>query len=81
MQETHRCVAFETGQGERAVEQQLWVLAGTIEFTLGADTHRLGAGDCLAARLDRPTMFHNPTARDARYAVVTVAEPFARRQA
>jgi transcriptional regulator with XRE-family HTH domain len=72
-------VAFETGQRDRVIHQQLWVLEGTIDFTIGGDTHRLHAGDCLASRLDRPTMFHNPTTQTARYAVVVVAEPVARR--
>ena len=72
-------VAFETGQLDRVIHQQLWVLEGTIDFSIGSDTHRLHAGDCFAARLDRPTMFHNPTAKAGRYAVVVVAEPIARR--
>jgi transcriptional regulator with XRE-family HTH domain len=72
-------VAFESGQRDRVIHQQLWVLGGTIDFTIGTDTHRLRAGDCLASRLDRPTMFHNPTAKAARYAVVVIAEPIARR--
>ena len=71
-------VAFETDGRDGVVHQQLWVLRGTIEFSIGGDTHRLHAGDCLATRLDRPTMFHNPTARAARYAVVVVAEPVSR---
>jgi transcriptional regulator with XRE-family HTH domain len=71
-------VAFETGDPGGGVWQQLWLLQGTIDFSIGDDTYRLRAGDCLAARLDRPTMFHNPTAKDARYAVVMVAEPGAR---
>lgn len=72
-------VAFETGQRDRVIHQQLWVLRGTIDFTVGSDTHRLRAGDCLASRLDRPTMFHNPTAKAARYAVVVLAEPVPRK--
>jgi quercetin dioxygenase-like cupin family protein len=72
-------VAFETGQGDRVIHQQLWVFEGTIDFSIGSDTYRLQAGDCLASRLDRPTMFHNSTAEAARYAVVVVAEPIARR--
>jgi transcriptional regulator with XRE-family HTH domain len=71
-------VAFETGDPGRGVCQQLWLLQGTIDFSIGDDTYRLRAGDCLAGRLDRPTMFHNPTAKDARYAVVMVAEPVVR---
>lgn len=52
---------------------------GTIDFSIGADSYRLRAGDCLVSRLDRPTMFHDPTAKAARYAVVMVAEPVGRR--
>ena len=71
-------VAFEAGQRD-VVHQQVWVLDGTIELTIGGDTHRLRAGDCLAMRLDRPAMFHNPTAGPARYAVVVVVERSSRR--
>lgn len=67
-------VAFETGGRERPVHQQLWVLEGSIDVTLGEERHRLLAGDCLAMRLDQPTMFHNPTSHTARYAVVIAVE-------
>lgn len=72
-------VAFETAAREAQVHQQVWVLDGSIEITLGADRHRLQAGDCLAMLLDRPIMFHNPTRRPTRYAVVIAAEPSTRR--
>jgi transcriptional regulator with XRE-family HTH domain len=72
-------VAFETGARDRVVHQQLWVLDGTIDFTIGEETHRLEAGDCLASILDRPTMFYNPTSDPARYAGIVVAEPAGRR--
>jgi transcriptional regulator with XRE-family HTH domain len=72
-------VTFDTAQRGTVVHQQLWVLEGTIDFTIGEDTYRLRPGDCLAVRLDRPTMFHNPTVKAARYAVVVVAEPIGRR--
>jgi hypothetical protein len=39
---------------------------------VGAETHRLAAGDCLAFVLDRPVVFHNPGGAAARYAVVLV---------
>ena len=71
-------VAFETGQRDGVTHQQLWVLRGTIDFSIGDETHRLNAGDCLATRLDGPTMFHNPTDKAARYAVVVVDEPVSR---
>jgi transcriptional regulator with XRE-family HTH domain len=63
-------VAYETGDRETPVHQQVWLLAGALEVTVGTDAHRLGPGDCLAFRLDRPVMFHNPGAGPARYAVV-----------
>jgi uncharacterized cupin superfamily protein len=56
----------------------VWVLDGAIDVTLGADRHRLRAGDCLAMELDRPTMFHNPTRKPTRYAVVIASEPIVR---
>jgi hypothetical protein len=46
---------------------------------MGAEQHRLRAGDCLAMDLDRPTMFHTPGQKPARYAVVSASEPWARR--
>lgn len=63
-------VAYETGVHEPPVHQQVWVLEGRIDVRVGADTHHLQAGDCLAHALDRPTAFHNPGSRPARYAVV-----------
>ena len=67
-------VAFETGARDVRVHQQVWVLEGAIDITLGAERHRLREGDCLAMQLDRPTMFHNPTRKPARYAVVIASE-------
>jgi transcriptional regulator with XRE-family HTH domain len=67
-------VAFENGARDRRVHQQVWVLEGTIDVTVGLQRHRLRAGDCLAMELDRPTMFHNPTRRSTRYAVVIASE-------
>jgi transcriptional regulator with XRE-family HTH domain len=72
-------VAFETGARDTRVHQQVWVLDGAIDVTLGAERHRLREGDCLAMQLDRPTMFHNPTRKPARYAVVIAPDPPGRR--
>ena len=68
-------VAFETGPRDVRVHQQVWVLDGTIEVTVGEERHALGTGDCLAMVLDRPTAFQNPTRKPARYAVVIVSQP------
>ena len=72
-------VAFETGARDVRVHQQVWVLEGAIDITLGSERHRLREGDCLAMELDRPTMFHNPTRKPARYAVVVASGVFSRR--
>jgi uncharacterized cupin superfamily protein len=72
-------VVFETGGRELRVHQQVWVREGAIDVTLGEDCHRLREGDCLAMQLDGPTMFHNPTRKPARYAVVIASETPSRR--
>jgi transcriptional regulator with XRE-family HTH domain len=72
-------VAFETGARDVRVHQQVWVLEGAIDITLGSERHRLREGDCLAMELDRPTMFHNPTRKPARYAVVVASGVSSRR--
>jgi transcriptional regulator with XRE-family HTH domain len=63
-------VAYETAARTPVVHQQVWVLAGRIEVSLGEEQHLLGEGDCLAMQLDRPVAFRNPTRKPARYAVV-----------
>ena len=72
-------VAFETGARDVRVFQQVWMLAGAMDITLGNETHHLREGDCLAMQLDRPTLFHNPTRKVARYVVVIVSEPVSKR--
>ena len=72
-------MAFETGVRGVRVHQQVWVLEGTMEITVGRECHRLREGDCLAMQLDRPTMFHNPTRKPARYAVVIAFDTPSRR--
>jgi transcriptional regulator with XRE-family HTH domain/mannose-6-phosphate isomerase-like protein (cupin superfamily) len=67
-------VAFEEGARNTLVHQQVWVLEGTIDITVGLERHRLREGDCLAMQLDVPTMFHNPTRKTARYVVVVACE-------
>jgi len=70
-------VAYDTPGTSRAVgiSQQVWVLEGQIELTVGEVTHGLGVGDCLAMRLDHPIAFRNPADRAARYVVALAADP------
>lgn len=72
-------VAFETGARDQRMYQQIWILQGIMNITLGNERHRLREGDCLAMQLDQPTIFHNPTRKPARYAVVIASETASRR--
>ena len=72
-------VAFETTGRDTLVYQQIWLLEGAMDIRVGVERHRLREGDCLAMQLDRPTMFHNPTRKQARYAVVIGSETLSRR--
>jgi transcriptional regulator with XRE-family HTH domain len=72
-------VAFEAAGRDTRVYQQIWLLDGAMDITVGEERHRLRAGDCLAMQLGRPTMFHNPTRKPARYAVVIAVETQSRR--
>jgi transcriptional regulator with XRE-family HTH domain len=67
-------VAYETSRRESNVHEQIWVLDGSIEVTVGKAEHTLTTGDCLALVLNEPTMFFNPTKSTTRYAVVIVTE-------
>ncbi len=69
-------VSYETGPREPVMHQQVWVIEGAIDISVGAERHRLGTGDCLAMVLDQPIMFHNPHKLAARYAVVLATLPY-----
>lgn len=66
-------VAYDT-VAARSIAQQIWIIEGTLELTLGATVHRLAAGDCLAMRLEGPIAFHNPTRTVARYLVALAGD-------
>jgi len=64
-----RCVSYDTGAREADIQQQVWILEGKMDITVGETLWRLQSGDCLAMRLDCPTVFKNPTRKSARYLV------------
>lgn len=73
-------VALESAARETELQQQIWVLEGRIDITLGdAPAWALQAGDCLAMRLNQPILFHNPTDHATRYLVAVVSLPTAHR--
>ena len=67
-------VAYDGVPRSVGISQQVWLLEGEIELAVGADAHHLAAGDCLAMRVERPTVFRNPTDRPARYVVALATE-------
>lgn len=67
-------VAYETGARDVSMHQQIWVLSGSIEVTLGRVTYRLSEDDCLAMQLNAPTAFRNRTRKPARYLVTIATE-------
>ncbi|MGV2287903.1 XRE family transcriptional regulator [Trinickia sp. YCB016] len=62
-------VAFDNGMRDADIHQQIWIMEGAMEITVGDEQWRLEAGDCLAMQLDRPIVFRNPTRKSARYLV------------
>jgi transcriptional regulator with XRE-family HTH domain len=67
-------VAYDSGSRLVTVDQQVWVLAGAVEITVGDTLHRLAAGDCLAMQVDRPIAFRNRGPDDARYLVALTTD-------
>ncbi|WP_233852447.1 helix-turn-helix domain-containing protein [Paraburkholderia sp. HD33-4] len=73
-------VSYETGARDADIHQQVWMLDGSMEITVGDTSWRLKTGDCLAMRLDSPTVFRNPTRKPARYLVALSTSPFNERR-
>jgi len=69
-------VSYDSTVREADIHQQIWMIDGAMEITLGAEQWRLEAGDCLAMRLDQPIVYRNPTRKPARYLVALVNLPF-----
>jgi transcriptional regulator with XRE-family HTH domain len=69
-------VAYDSSATTRSVgiSQQVWILEGKLDLTVGSETHSLGKGDCLAMHLDAPIVFRNPTDRATRYLVALAAD-------
>ncbi len=69
-------VAFDTAARTPEIHQQVWMIDGTMDVTVGGTPWRLQAGDCLAMRLDQPIVYQNPSRQPARYLVALVSLPF-----
>jgi transcriptional regulator with XRE-family HTH domain len=62
-------VAYDTSLRDADIHQQVWVIEGTMEMSVGEREWRLESGDCLAMKLDCPIVYRNPTRKPARYLV------------
>ncbi len=67
-------VAYDSGYRDPPIDQQVWVIEGAIEVTIGDHVHRLAAGDCLAMRVDRPIGFRNRGRTAARHIVALTTQ-------
>ncbi|MGO4387112.1 helix-turn-helix domain-containing protein [Microvirga sp. 2YAF29] len=67
-------VAYDTMHRTVGVSQQIWIIEGSIELSLGDDRHELKTGDCLSMKLDRPTVFRNVSEHSARYLVALATD-------
>jgi len=68
-------VAYDSMAREVETQQQVWIIAGSMEVTVGDAHWRLYTGDCLAMRLDSPIVYYNPGQVAARYLVALVTLP------
>jgi transcriptional regulator with XRE-family HTH domain len=62
-------LALDSAVHDADIYQQVWLLDGTMELSLGETKWRLEKGDCLAMQLSQPIMFYNPGQKFARYLV------------
>lgn len=69
-----RRVAYDNTGRDTEIHQQVWMIEGEMELTVGRDRWQLRAGDCLAMTLDAPIAYRNPTRENARY-LVALATP------
>lgn len=73
-------VAFESPTRHVVTHQQVWVIEGEMQITVGETPWRIKEGDCFAMALDQRIVFKNPARKRARYLIaVTAIPPTARR--
>lgn len=68
-------VAFDTATRDVDIQQQVWMIEGEMDITVGDVQWHLDSGDCLTMRVDCPITFHNAGAQAARYLVALVTQP------
>lgn len=74
-------VAYDSVPHNADIHQQVWMIEGAMDISVGERHWRLEAGDTLAMRLDRHIVYHNHTRKQARYLVALTTQPGSRRTA
>lgn len=68
-------VVYDANPGNSDMSQQIWMIEGVMEISVGNQHWRLTAGDCLAMQLDQALVYFNPTQSSARYLVALATPP------
>lgn len=68
-------VALDSAVHDAHIHQQVWMIEGQMQITVGDTPWHLQAGDCLAMQLLQPIVFHNPGPKSARYLVALATVP------
>jgi transcriptional regulator with XRE-family HTH domain len=74
-------VLYDATARNAELDQQIWMIAGVMEISVGDQLWCLKAGDCLAMPLDQAIAYVNPTQTNARYLVALATPPSSRFQA
>lgn len=68
-------VAFDNAMRGEPLHQQLWLLEGRMQISLGEQHWQLEPGDCLAMTLNQTIVFANTSRKPARYLLALTALP------
>jgi len=66
-------VVLDSARDAPSLDQQVWVLEGELELTLGETCHQLAQGDCLQMHLRETISYRNTGSVPVRYAVILAA--------
>jgi transcriptional regulator with XRE-family HTH domain len=66
-------VVLDSAAGAPPLDQQVWVLEGALDLTLGETRYQLVQGDCLQMHLRETISYRNAGPEPVRYAVILAA--------
>lgn len=69
-------VVYDSVVRNSDTDQQIWMIDGVMEISVGNQHWCLKAGDCLAMQLDQTFVYFNPTQSSAHYLVALATPPF-----